>query len=320
MPSRRRVRFRTFAILAAATLLSSASLAETYPSRPVDMIINFPPGGVTDLVGRILAQEMHQSLGQPMVVINKEGGGGIIGASAIANAAHNGYETGFIAVAAVVSLPHMRAVKYSLDSFDYICQAFDVPFFILVNKDSPYKSLPELITAIRKDPNKLKYGTVGPGTLPHLTALDLMRAAGVKAAHVPFAGEGPAVTALLGNHIDFYVGTSAALKTFDLRPLGVAATEPAPGYPDVPTLKQSGYDVVWSVAGGLIAPEGIPEVAKASLQKACQTAVSTEAYQEKLNAINVTSLFVDGPAFKEKLQAEFQKNKALLEEAGLLKK
>lgn len=115
MPSRRRVRFRTFAILAAATLLSSASLAETYPSRPVEMIINFPPGGVTDLVGRILAQEMHQSLGQPMVVINKEGGGGIIGASAIANAAHNGYETGFIAVAAVVSLPHMRAVKYSLD-------------------------------------------------------------------------------------------------------------------------------------------------------------------------------------------------------------
>jgi len=212
----------------------------------------------------------------------------------------------------------MRATSYQLDSFDYLCRTFDVPIIVLVTQDSRFKTIRELIAYAKSNPGKLNYATVGPGSLPHMAALDFSKAAGITMNHVPYKGEGPAVADLLGKHVDLYFGTKAVAAAHNLRRLAVAAAARSSEAPDTPTLAELGYKVSWSVVGGLIAPKGMDPAIKAKLHESCATATRTPSYRASLENLKIDSAYADGDTFKKLLAADAAKNHELLREAGLL--
>lgn len=301
-----------------ALLAAAPALAQPYPTRPPTMIVNFPPGGLTDLVGRALAGAMAESLGQPLVVQNRGGAGGSIGAGAIAAAPADGYTLGFIAAAALTTLPHMRKLAYDAVSFDYLCQAFDVPIYLLVAPNSSFHSAAGLVAAAKAQPGTLNYATVGPGSLPHLAALDFTARAGVALTHIPYQGEAPAVTDLVGGRVEVYFGTSSVATIHNLRRLGVAAPARLAESPETPTLTELGWPVVWSVLGGLIAPRGLDAAIRARLEHACAAAVQTPAYREALERLKVGWAHAGGERFRAMVQAESAKNRRLLQSSNLV--
>ncbi len=304
----------------AIAVFAATSNAQTFPNQPVNLVVNFPPGGLTDLMGRSLAQAMAESLKQPVVVQNKAGAGGSIGVSYVAMAPKAGHTTGFIAVAALTTLPQMREVNYRIDSLDYICRTFDEPVYLLVAPDSPFQSVKEVIDYAKKHPNKLNYATVGPGSLPHLAALDFTDKAQIDMAHIPYQGEAPAVTGLLGKQVQVYFGTNAVATNQKLRRLAVAANKRSESSPTTPTLAELGYPVIRSISGGIVAPEGTDPAARNTLEAACAQAVKAPQYQATLKTIGVQGAFASGEDFKASVLAESARNRLVLKEAQLLLK
>ncbi len=309
-------------VLAAAGLsllfAFTGASAQSYPTQPITMIVSFPPGGATDLVGRALAAEMTKVLGQSVVVMNRAGAAGTIGSAAVANAPTNGYTFGFVVSAALTVVPHLQSVPYQLDSFQYLCRAFDVPVYALVRADSRFKTMRELISYARANPGKINYASVGIGSLPHMAALDLERSAGIKLNHIPYKGEGPAVVDLLGKHVDLMFGTNAVASTHKLLRLAAASEKRTAESPDAPTLTELGHPVVWSIVGGAIAPKGIDPAARAALEKACATAAATPAYQQALVNMKVVPLYADGETYRTQLLRDAGRNRVLIKDSGLL--
>lgn len=304
-----------------AIALSAAMVnAQTFPTQPINLVVNFPPGGLTDLMGRSLAQAMAESLKQPVVVQNRGGAGGAIGVSHVAMAPKAGYTTGFIAVAALTTLPQMREVNYRIDSLDYVCRTFDEPVYLLVAPDSPFNSIKELIDYAKKHPDKLNYATVGPGSLPHLAALDFTNKAQVDMAHIPYQGEAPAVTGLIGKQVDVYFGTNAVATNQKLRRLAVAADKRSQASPKTPTLAELGYPVIRSISGGIVAPEGTDPAARNTLEAACAQAVKAPQYQATLDTIGVQGSYASGDDFKASVLTEAARNRLVLKQAQLLLK
>ena len=313
---------RILSSLGVAALALSATMvgAQTFPTQPVTMLVNFPPGGLTDLMGRSLAQAMSESLKQPVVVQNKSGAGGAIGVSSVAMAPKTGYTTGFIAVAALTTLPQMREVGYRIDSLDYVCRTFDEPVYLLVAPESPFHSAKALIDFAKKHPGKLNYATVGGGSLPHLAALDFTAKANIDMAHIPYQGEAPAVTALLGKQVEVYFGTSAVAATHQLRRLAVAADKRVDSSPNTPTLTELGFPVIRSISGGIIAPEGTDAAARNTLESACAQAVKAPQYLATLKTLQVHGAYASGADFKSGVLAEAARNRLVLRDANLLLK
>jgi tripartite-type tricarboxylate transporter receptor subunit TctC len=224
----------SLASLALGLSAATPAQAQAYPSRAITMLVSFPPGGPTALGARALAQEMSGPLKQNIVVVNRAGAGGAIGATAIADATPDGYTVGFVSVAALTIRPHMHPERYNLDSFDYLCRAYDIPVFAMVRPDSRFKTMRDLIDFARANPGVLNYATVGAGSLPNMAVLNLSREAHIRMTHIPYKGEGPAAMALLGKQVDIYFGTNAAATRHHLHRLAVAGgarTAPTPATP-----------------------------------------------------------------------------------------
>ena len=304
--------------LVAALVAVGAVQAAPYPGQPVQLIVSFPPGGATDLVARALAQAMSQDLGQPLVVHNRGGAGGALGTAAIAQANPGGDTVGLISVAALTILPHLQPTPYSLADFSYICQAYDIPVVVSVAPQSRFRTLDELIQHARAHPGTLNYATVGPGSLPNMAALDLMRTAGIQMNHIPYKGEALAVTDLLGGHVDVYFGTNAIASRSGLHRLAVAAAERTDDTGDTPTLKEAGYDVVWSIIGGVLGPRQLAAAHRDRLEHACQRAATSPAYHQALHTLNIRPRYASGPEFQATLQHESDTNRQLLGSVGLL--
>ena len=306
--------------ITAIALSAAVANAQTFPTQPVNLVVNFPPGGLTDLMGRSLAQAMAESLKQPVVVQNRGGAGGSIGVSHVATSAKNGYTTGFIAVAALTTLPQMREVNYRIDSLDYVCRTFNEPVYLLVAPDSQFQNVKAIVDYAKANPNKLNFATVGPGSLPHLAALDFTGKAQIDMAHIPYQGEAPAVTALLGKQVEVYFGTSAVAANHKLRRLAVAADKRVASSPNTPTLSELGYPVIRSISGGIVAPEGTDPTARDILEAACAQAVKSPQYQATLEKLGVAGSYASGVDFKSSVLAESARNRLVLREANLLLK
>lgn len=304
----------------AAAAVHPQAQADAYPRQPINLIVNFPPGGATDLTARALGQAMTESLKQPVIIENRAGAGGAIGIGAISSARPDGYHVGFVSVAGLTTLPQMRRVPYSMETVTYLCRAYDAPVFMLVTQDSKFKSAQELVAYAKGNPGRLNYATVGPGSLPHLAALDFAAAAKIDISHIPYQGEAPAITDLLGGHVDLYFGTNAVATAHNLRRLAVAAEARQDDAPDTPTLAELGYPVRRSIGGGLIAPAGLDSQAEQALGAACKTAVLSQGFKQALGSLKLVPAYLDGAAFKRELQAEAGGNRKLLEREGLLAK
>jgi tripartite-type tricarboxylate transporter receptor subunit TctC len=253
-----------FAIAALFVLAPSLADAQTYPNRPIRLLHGFSPGGAADALARIVSDGLSKRLGQPVIVEAKPGAGGNIAAAAIANAASDGYTLGLVTGAHAISGTLYKKLAYEpTDSFEMVSTLVYYALVIAVRADSPAKTLPDLIAMAKAKPNELSFGSVGFGSTHHLAGELLTTTAGIKMVHVPYRGDAPSVTSLLGGDVPVIVGTTVLLagqiESGAIRGLAVTSPTRTPLLPNVPSAEEAGlkgYDVrTWA---GVVAPKGTP--------------------------------------------------------------
>jgi tripartite-type tricarboxylate transporter receptor subunit TctC len=312
---------RTCSLAALLLSLSVMALpAAAFPERTVTLLVPFGAGGSTDLIARALAMEMSKSLGQQVVVLNKAGAGGAIGAAEVANAKPDGHMVGMLPVGPLTTQPNLRKLSYSPASFEPICRVYSNPQVILVRKDSPFKSVNDLVAEARRNPGKLNYASPGTGSVPHLAMQALAKATSMDMVHVPYKGEADALQALIGGQVMMFVAhpTFLAAHAQTLRAMAVMAPTRLKEYADLPTLSEvGGPPLNFEVWGGLVTTKGTPPAAVAALEQACRSGTVAEAFRKQLETLNTPVLYQDGKTFGAFVAAEFERNGRLLRESGI---
>jgi tripartite-type tricarboxylate transporter receptor subunit TctC len=291
---------------AAATLATGPAVAQdAYPTRPVTFVNPFPPGGATDVVGRPFAAAIEPFLKQRAVVETKPGAAGAVGAQFVASAKPDGYTlllhiisiSGF----AEVDRQFGREPKFTRDSFIPIARFTEGPMVLVVNDKQPYKDLKELVADAKKRPNGILFSSSGLYGALHLPTALFMQAAGIQMRHLPTAGGGPAITALLGDNAQVLVSSVAAAnaqtKAGKLRALACFSPKRATAMPDVPTLKELGYDIEFSLWVGLFAPKGTPDAIVKKLREDAGKAVASPDFGKAIANLGDVVAYLDQPAF-----------------------
>ena len=318
-----RSRLAALALIAASTLATAAP--NDYPTRAITMIVPFPPGGVADITARPLAEVMGRHLGQTVVVENKPGAGGGLGMHYVANARPDGY-TVLMALSSISIIPEAdkvlgREPMFQLAQLVPIARFTADPTVLAVRADSPYKSVADLVAAAKKAPGTIPFGSSGNYGTMHVPMEMLSQAAGVKMLHVPFTGAGPAIVALLGGQVDaLATGPSTVTghvrggKVRVLATWGEAGRHPA--FPDVPTLKELGYDVQFSQWTGLFVPAGTPEPVVARLREAARAAVQDPQFKAALAKVETPIQYLDQPQFAAFWSADARKLASVVQRIG----
>ena len=234
-----------------------------YPTRPIYVIVAYSAGGGTDVGARILAKVAEKYIPQPLVIINKPGAGGEIGWTELANAKPDGYTIGMVNPPTILLLPYQRKVGYKNSDFKYIINIVEDPGTLCVSTDSPYKNIDDFIKAAEENPGILTIANAGVGTDAYMSIIVFEKEAKISVISVPFKGGGPARTAVLGGHVDaniMKVGEAKRdVESKQIRVLAVMAEERSPEFPNVPTFREKGYDVIMASCRGIAAPKGVDD-------------------------------------------------------------
>jgi tripartite-type tricarboxylate transporter receptor subunit TctC len=279
---------------------------EAYPARPVTVVNPFPPGGAVDVVARPLASVLEPILKQPLVIETKAGAAGQVGGQFAANAKPDGYTVlmHIVSISGFAEVDKLfgRPVKFTRDDFIPIARFIADPMVLVVNDKQPYKTLREFTDDAKKRPNQLIYSSSGLYGALHLPTALFMKAAAVQMKHLPTAGGGPAVTAILGNNSQVLVSSIAAanaqMKAGKLRPLASFGARRSPALPEVPTMKELGYDVEFYLWVGLFAPKGTPAPVIATLREASKKAAANEQFAGAMKNLGQDVAYLDQPEFK----------------------
>ena len=260
-------------------VLSGVAVAQDYPTKPITLIVPWPAGGSTDIVLRVMAEVASKDLGQPIIVNNKAGGGGIVGpATMAASAKPDGYTISQIAIP-VLRLPLMQDMSWDASKdFTYILNLTGYTFGVTTNAESQFKTWKDVVEFAKANPGKVTYGTPGSGTSLHIGMEQIATMAGIKLTQVPFKGTAESNAAVLGNHTVLQVDASGwkpLVEAGKLRLLMVWTDQRAPSFPDVPTLKELGYPLVIDSPWGLAGPKGMDPKIVARLHDAFKKAIDT---------------------------------------------
>ncbi len=318
---------RTFLIVRAlaAALLCCAieAFAQGYPAKPVRMVVNFPPGGAADQIGRALGVQLQVALGQPFVVENKPGANGSIGAAEVVKAAPDGHTLLMSSGGAITVNGHIYA-NLGFDpmkALDPVAPAAIVSVYLVVKPAISAGTLAEFIAHLRANPGKLNYGSPGVGSSPHLAGEMFNKAANVRTTHVPYKGAGPVLTDLLGGQLDFAFDPGIGLqhvKTGKLKLLAVGSPRRHPGYPDVPTVGEVvGSEFDADTVFGIYVPAGTSKEIVASLNREIGRAMQGAEMKARLAAIAAQELVLTPEAFAARLRSEHGRMGALVRETGL---
>jgi tripartite-type tricarboxylate transporter receptor subunit TctC len=296
---------RIFAALIA--MLAFGAHAQ-YPTKPITMIVPFPPGGVADIVGRPLAATMEKSLGQPVVILNRTGAGGAVGMTAAAKADPDGY-TILMTLSSISIFPvsdplQGRAAPYQISDFVPIALVTADPTVLVVGGDSPYKTIQEFVAGAKANPGKINYSSSGIfGTL-HVAMEMFAGAAGIKLFHVPYQGGGPAVRALLSGEVQALASGPAAavgqIQAGKMRALAGWGAKRLELMPELPTFKELGYqDVEFYIWSGVVAPAATPAEAQHKLRAAVRAAVADPLFAGAMAKVRTPIYYLDAPEFKD---------------------
>jgi tripartite-type tricarboxylate transporter receptor subunit TctC len=310
---------------AIASLLVATAHAQDYPTRPITWVVPFPPGGVTDNGARTVAKVLSEKLGQPVIIENKPGAGGIVGTEYVVNSKPDGYTFLYASNGALVTYQFLYK-KLSYDPQTSIAPVHgmaDSPMLMMVRADAPYKTLAEFIDYARRNPDKLNYFSVGNGSTQHLATELLLKEAGIKMAHIPYKGTAPGLTDLLGGVIDVMFDYAVVMKpqidAGKLRPLAVTSAKRLSNMPDVQTFAEQGYPgVVFTAWATIVFPAGVPQAIVNKL---------ADAFGKSLEDPGVVKYFQDqgagimqgvrGEKLADFLAGEKVKMKKIVEQAGI---
>jgi len=318
---------RSLAALAFALLACAAPAVaqQDYPSHTISMVFPFPPGGVADITARPLAEAMTRILKQSVIVENKPGAGGGLGMQYVARARPDGY-TVLLALSSISIIPEAdkvlgRAQMFQLSQLVPIARFTADPTVLAVRGDSPYHSVADLIAAAKKSPGSIPYGSSGNYGTMHVPMEMLSESAGVKMLHIPFTGAGPAVVALLGGQVEaLSTGPSTVMGHVHGGKIRVLATWGEggrhPAFPDVPTLKELGYDAQFSQWTGLFVPAGTPEAVIEKLRAAARAAVEDPTFKNALAKVETPIQYLDQPQFRAFWDADARKLASVVQKIG----
>lgn len=294
-------------VAALISLHGAPAVAQTYPDRPIKVIVPYGPGG-TDVQMRLAGPFMSKELGQPIVVENRAGGGATVGTTLVKNSPADGYTLLFTGTSALSVVPQMKLVQYTMDDFVPIGTLTGTALIVVSRTDAPFKTLTELIAYARAHPGKINLGSSGVGTTTHMIGEALQITAGVRFTHIPHTGMGQVVAAMMNGSADMMIGVPSAFmasvragKLLGLATMGAARSE---FLPDAPTARETGLNLVEETKFGLLAPKGIPAAVQQKLVAALRTAVQSPEFIEKMRSNYVTALYTSPEGFAKALREE----------------
>jgi tripartite-type tricarboxylate transporter receptor subunit TctC len=301
------------ALLALVAGVAAAAADDAYPSRPVTVVAPFPPGGVADLTARPVAAAMEKTLKNPVGVVNKTGAAGAVGMQYVATSRPDGY-TLLLALSSISIIPEAdkifgRQPAFTVDQFAPIALISADPTILVVRAESPWKTAAEFVGDARQRPGQISFSSSGVyGTL-HMAMELLQHAAGIKLRHVPYAGAGPALTAILGGHVDALASGPAVvlphIKAGKLRALAGWGDKRVAALPEVPTFKELGYpDAEFYIWAGLFAPRGTPEPVLTRLRETVRAAVQEPEFKAAMDKLETPIAFKQGEEFRKFFEAD----------------
>ncbi|MCX7962685.1 MAG: tripartite tricarboxylate transporter substrate binding protein [Burkholderiales bacterium] len=314
---------KLIAALFALFVAMPAAFAQGFPSRPVTLLVTFPAGGPTDVAARALAEATSKYLGQPIVVENRPGAAGTLGAAALANARPDGYTLSMIPVT-VLRLPHMENVAFDpLKDIRYVIGVSGYVFAVVVRADAPWKTMGELVAHAKANPDRVTFGSHGIGSTVHLAMEELAAAQGLKLVHVPYKGSADMMTALLGGHIQVAVDSTGAVPHVSAgkaRVLAVFTEKRVPIWPDVPTLAELGYGIVSTSPYGIGAPAATPPEIVKILHDAFRKGLEDPIHLKALEKFNQPVWYKSSEEYAQWAREQFERERRLIERLGLAKK
>lgn len=285
-----RMKRRLLGLLAAMVMGAAPALA-AWPERPVTVVVPYPPGGNNDILARLLAPVVERTIGQPLVIDNRGGGGGTVGAGIASRAAADGYTLLFADVGILAIAPHLFAqLPFTTESFTPIIRLTEVSLLVGVPRNSPHRDLAALLAAARERPEGVTFATPGNGTAGHLATQMMMSMAGVRMTHVPYRGSAPAATDLTAGNVDMLIdGTLLpAVTQGGIRALAVTGPRRSPFTPDLPTIAEAGVPgYAFASWHGVVAPRGAPAEAIARLNAAYNAAIADPQVQARARQLGL---------------------------------
>jgi tripartite-type tricarboxylate transporter receptor subunit TctC len=315
---------KKFAVLAGAVWLvagaMASAVAQQYPSRPIEIVNSFAPGGTADLNVRALQAGAEKALGQVLVQTFRQGGGGIVGTTEVANSAPDGYKLLVVSPGELTAGPNLAKTTYTPDSFAFIGRVSSRPYGFVIKSDAPWKDFNEFRRDVSQNPGKYTIGTTPQGGV-FLTAQHLVRRGGLQLLPVPYGGSGPYLTAVLGGHVHAawapLTSAESYLRAGQMRLLAVTGGERVKAYPAVPTFKELGIDSPFVLWIGVVAPKGLPPERLAFLRQALPQILKDPAYLQVADKLGVEVAYAPAEEFERQVREEDREFRALVKELGL---
>ena len=312
---------RAFVAAALAVAMSAVS-AQSYPDRPVRLVVAFVPGGASDTMGRQIVAELSEALGQPVLIENRPGANGYLGWQHVASAPPDGYTLLLAenALAMSQALYRQSTPFDPLKQYDAIASLASSPMVLVVAPGVKANNVAELVAYSKAGPQRMNYASAGIGSVTHLVMEVFRDGVGMDAVHVPYKGGGQAVADVIAGHIPVTFASTQVAKGLveggKLKGLAVTSTARSPALPSVPTLKEAGVthaDVDLRFWYGIFGPKGIPEAPKAKLERAVAAVMDDPKVRERLARLDITPEFAPGPALQAKLSSEIRNWSAFVE-------
>ena len=320
-PPRRRW-LRTAALASALALAGASAFAQAWPNRPVRLVVGFAPGGGTDVMARALAQALTESLGQPVVVDNKPGASGNIGASDVVRAAADGYTILLAPTSFQTVNPSLFKANFDpAKDLTPLAAVGRSPMYIVARPTLEAKDAKDLVALAKKQPGRFSYASSGSGTPPHLAGELFKQQAGIAAVHVPYRGSGPALQDVVAGQADYVFDPGIAfphIRTGKVKLLAVTSAKRSSFFPDAPTLAEQGLkgaelDIWW----GIWVPNNTPAEVKTRLDREIAKAITQASLKERYNALGLEPAYLDAGAFRTLLAEETRLLTTLIKERGI---
>ena len=323
----RRQFLRVAATAAAVPVLSRIASAQTYPARPVRLIVAFVPGGATDTLARQISNDLKEALGQPIIVENRPGANGYLAWNHVAAAEPDGYTLLLAENALAMSQALYKKAASSFDpltQYDAVAALATSPSALIVSNTIPAGTVTELVAFSRTVPGKMNYASAGVGSVAHLNFEVFKDATGMEAIHIPYKGGGQGIADVVAGHVPMMItsvqGTKSLVESGQIKALAVTSIARSPAMPAVPTMAEAGVkgaDVESRFWFGLFGPRGMPDPVKAKLEKASATVMSDPHVRERLANLDISPDFAPGPALRGRLEREIRNWTKFIDEKGI---
>lgn len=278
------------------------ALAQSYPTRPVQLVVPFSAGTSIDILARGLAEGLSAELSRPTLVVNREGASGTIAFAAVASSAPDGYTLAFAPQGQLTIQPHLKPdLPYKADAFQPICQVFEDVLAIIVGPNSPIANFNDLLDRARAKPRGLTFGSGGVAIIPHLQVEGLARTSGIEIVHAPYRNIGQMIQDVVGGRLDFGVTSVASISGADARVVAILGQARSSHFPNARTVTELGYPVSMPGFGGLYAPSAAPAAVRDRLEQACTNAFASSAFQQVITTLGVTPSFLSRSEFARRL-------------------